>query len=139
MLLHNTLPSESPFVAFADYDQKPYPRFLDIPLYKIWTVIDGRYIGPMSDQVFESARGMEYIELIDATDVIGSPAPDHLQALTNLASGTAASTSVGSPQREQGVSAGVYRCPSTCLAHASGCRLTLAPPWVARSVSKVYW
>ena len=45
----------------------------------------------------------------------------------------------GSPQREQGVLAGVYRCPSTCLAHASGFRLWVRTIGVARSVSKVYW
>ena len=67
-LLHDPLPNELPFIAFADYDQIPFPRFPDIPLYKIWTVIDGRYIGPMSDQVFNSAADTDYIELIDATD-----------------------------------------------------------------------
>ena len=68
LLFHNTLPNSPPYMAFAEYDQLPFPRFPDIPLYKTWTVIDGRYIGPMSDTVFGNAGDMDYIEIIDATD-----------------------------------------------------------------------
>ena len=46
-------------MALADFDTYPYHVWPDQTIEKIWTVIDGQYIGPMTGA---------WVELLDATD-----------------------------------------------------------------------
>ena len=71
-LMHDPLPLSAPYMAYADYDNNPYSIWPDDVIYKIWTVIDGRYIGPMMGRSVSGRTAADWIEIIEATDTTPS-------------------------------------------------------------------
>ena len=69
-LSHDALPLSPPYMAAADFDKNPYFISPDMVIYKVWTVIDGRYIGPMMGRmsVNYTTPIFDWLEIIDATD-----------------------------------------------------------------------
>jgi len=60
-LYHHALPHSAPYTAYAEYDERPYFVSADLPLDPVWTVIDGKYFGPM----MASYNG--WVEIIEET------------------------------------------------------------------------
>jgi hypothetical protein len=65
ILYHQPLPTSPPYTAYAEYDKLPYLIWPDDVMYKVWTVVDGRYIGPLLGRD-EPARN--WLEIIEATE-----------------------------------------------------------------------
>lgn len=57
-LHHQPLPHAPPYMASVEFDNYPYHVWPDQTIEKIWTVIDGQYIGPMTGA---------WVELLEAT------------------------------------------------------------------------